>query len=166
MQKEYKLSKEELDRVYNKIRLRFLVGRTRPLNGEQPLYVVLAGQPGAGKTNVSERTGDEIKRSGNNFVLADLDNFREFHPNYERAYKEQGRDASKYNHEDAGIWNNRLIKEAMENGYNIITEGTFRNEGSFSLSIQTSPRKGAFLLQAQASTKNAHFKKEKQLKKA
>ncbi|GAB7140841.1 hypothetical protein RsTz2092_07940 [Deferribacterales bacterium RsTz2092] len=124
----YKLSKEELDEVYNKKIRPELSGRTRPLNGEQPLFVVLAGQPGAGKTNVSKMTGDEIKQSGNNFVLADADNFRAYHPHYERAYKEQGRDASKYTHEDVGIWNERLIKEAGANGYNIITEGTLRNE--------------------------------------
>lgn len=92
-------------------------------NQEKPQSFVLGGQPGAGKSNLLLEAKKKLNR---NILEINGDNFRKYHPDYEKLQKEQGQNSSIHTQEFAGKMTNAVLNKAISEKYNIVIEGTFR----------------------------------------
>ena len=92
-------------------------------NQENPQGFVLGGQPGAGKSSLTEIIKNNLH---DNILEINGDNFRKYHPNYKNLQKEKGQDSSIHTQEFAGKMTNAILNKAIQEKYNIVIEGTFR----------------------------------------
>ena len=92
-------------------------------SSSMPFAYVLGGQPGAGKNRLTQILQ---RSSGGNMMVINGDDFRRHHPDAERLYARHGADAARYTADFAGYITEKAIREASEDGYNLIIEGTFR----------------------------------------
>lgn len=92
-------------------------------NQDKPQGFVLGGQPGAGKSSLTEKIKNNLH---NNILEINGDNFRKYHPDYENLQKEKGQDSSIYTQEFAAKMANTILSKAINEKYNIVIEGTFR----------------------------------------
>ena len=90
---------------------------------EQPIGVLLGGQPGAGK---SFATMEIKERLNDNVLVINGDEFRSYHKHYDDFFQLYGKDASKYTGDFAGKMVEKVRDEAIKQGFNIVIEGTFR----------------------------------------
>lgn len=90
---------------------------------EQPIGLLLGGQPGAGK---SFATMEIKERLNNNVLVINGDEFRSYHKHYDDFYQLYGKEASKYTGAFAGKMVEKVRDEAIKQGFNIVIEGTFR----------------------------------------
>ena len=89
-----------------------------------PKAYMIGGQPGAGKSTSTEAL---IKEFNNNILKIDMDNYREFHPNYEQINHVYGKEASLYTNKFAAEVRDAIMKRALDNKYNVIIDGTMKN---------------------------------------
>ncbi|MCW5824598.1 MAG: zeta toxin family protein [Cyanobacteria bacterium TGS_CYA1] len=99
-----------------------------------PKAVIIAGQPGAGKTRVLEVTKSEFP--DNNTVIVNTDDLRSFHPKYKDVVSIDDRRAAERTHLDASEWRQQLLDRSMETKRNIILEGVFKNSEQLTKIIQ------------------------------
>lgn len=90
---------------------------------EQPIGVLLGGQPGAGKSYATMRIKERLN---SNVLIINGDEFRSYHKHYEDFYQLYGKDASKYTGAFAGKMVEKVRDEAIKNKFNVVIEGTFR----------------------------------------
>lgn len=92
----------------------------------KPKAIILAGQPGAGKTKVC----DDAKSSFDakeGFVVVDTDQLRAYHPKYKKEFaQENDRTAAGRVQKDAGQWSDELIEDAVAARRNLIVDGTLK----------------------------------------
>jgi predicted ABC-type ATPase len=89
-----------------------------------PKAILLAGQPGAGKTFSREEAVKTLKKDA---VVIDTDELRKFHPRYvSHSYDDPKTSASKV-HYDASLWAKELWALAMDGRKNLIVDGTLSN---------------------------------------
>lgn len=93
--------------------------------------IVLGGQPGAGKSSLIKKYSGELNH---NVVIINADEFRKYHPRFNEIEK----DSASINSSDTrsnsstrtGEWSGKMseaiLRKSVENGYNVIIEGTFR----------------------------------------
>jgi len=62
----------------------------------------------------------------NKYVSISGDDYRKFHPLYDKLNKIYGKDASKYTQKWSGEMVEYLLKEARKEKWNVILEGTLR----------------------------------------
>lgn len=86
-----------------------------------PVAVLLAGQPGAGKTVLSAMLNKAMR---NDVYFINGDEYRRFHPNYKRLFEKYGSDAVQLTGKFSGEVTERLIQETSERKINLIIEGT------------------------------------------
>lgn len=89
-----------------------------------PKAYMIGGQPGAGKSTSTEAL---IKEFNNNILKIDMDNYREFHPNYEQINHVYGKEASLYTNKFAAEVRDAIMKRALDNKYNVIIDGTMKS---------------------------------------
>ena len=85
-----------------------------------PRVVVLGGQPGSGKTKMRE-LAEEAPPS----VTINADDFRDYHPMYEKLKLSEPERASFLVNEDVSLWTQKLIRQAVEEKRHIVFDGTF-----------------------------------------
>ena len=90
-----------------------------------PKGFVLGGQPGAGKSNLIRKINMELE---GNVLVANGDEFRRYHPDFDAIQAQYGKDAPKYTAEFSGRMTEQVIERALSEGYNLIVEGTFRTD--------------------------------------
>lgn len=90
---------------------------------EKPQGFVLGGQPGAGKSVLSENIKSILN---DNILEINGDNFRKYHPDYKILQERYAEDAPKYTAEFAGAMTEAIFQKALNERYNIVIEGTFR----------------------------------------
>lgn len=90
--------------------------------GRRPIAVVLGGQPGAGKSALQ----DIAKQTIPEIVIVNGDEYRRYHPNFEKIHKEYGDDFPKHTAEFSGKVTEMLKSKLMEQGRDILVEGTLR----------------------------------------
>ncbi|MFC0860608.1 zeta toxin family protein [Pasteurella multocida] len=90
---------------------------------DNPVGVLLGGQPGAGK---SFATLAIQERLNNNVLVINGDEFRSLHKHYDDFYQLYGKDASKYTGAFAGRMVEKVRDEAIKHRFNVVIEGTFR----------------------------------------
>ena len=100
-----------------------LVARSMPVS--EPVTVFLGGQPAAGKT----RAQRELVRGYSGGLLSIVgDDFRQFHPDYERLCEEDPLAMPDVTAPAAGYWTGKAVGYADAHGVSCIIEGTWRNE--------------------------------------
>ena len=122
---DLKLTKEEHDRILERdiIPTAFASSLSQPVRtDETPKVIILAGQPGAGKSRLADR-GTDFDIGA---VVVDVDTMREFHPSYKDAIEENDRTAADRVQSDAGTWADEVRDRAIEERHNIIIDATFK----------------------------------------
>ena len=89
----------------------------------EPRAILLAGQPGAGKTVLSSMLN---KLLCGNVYFINADEYRRFHPNYKELYARYGSVSVQMTSGFSGAVTERLIHETSERGIHLIIEGTGR----------------------------------------
>lgn len=91
---------------------------------EHPVGFVLGGQPGTGKSSLIKLVLEETK---DDIVVINGDDFRFEHPDFDKIYETYGDDFVNHTAKFSGEMVERTLNKAIENKFNIVIEGTFRN---------------------------------------
>lgn len=116
-----KQQQQQADRIFDEIIYSKLTEDLTP--SQKPFGYVLGGQPGAGKSRLTQILR---QRFDNNMLVINGDDFRRFHPDFVSLYEQHGADASRYTGEFAGYITEKAIQRASGEQYHLIIEGTFR----------------------------------------
>ena len=92
----------------------------------KPKAIILAGQPGSGKSLLAQKAQEELNAKGGGVVI-DVDELREFHPRYTQLAKEDYETAATRVQPDASQLSKDLRAEATNGHYNLIIDGTLNN---------------------------------------
>ena len=112
-----------LDDIWNRKIEPKLKARGTPSSA--PVTVFLGGQPAAGKT----RAQKELVHDYSGRLLSIIgDDFRQYHPDYERLMREAPLDMPDATAKAAGYWTGRAVGYADTHGVSCIIEGTWRNK--------------------------------------
>jgi len=123
MSETYRLNTTRHESIYaDKIAARYLP-KSHPQ--EQPCAVITGGQPGSGKSGVTDIAIGRFRETG--FVLVDADKLRRFHPNYMQLMQSNDKIAANLTHPDAGRWAERLMRDGVAERRNIIIDQTSRD---------------------------------------
>ncbi|BBH68364.1 hypothetical protein ACTI_50490 [Actinoplanes sp. OR16] len=115
------ISEEEaVRRFHERIVPRFL---SHGVPRDQPVLVIVAGQPGAGKTAVEDRVGATL---GTGAVTIDADKFRPVHPDFIPLVTRDDRAASQATHGDAVRWVGMATRHCIEQRYDVVLSTTLR----------------------------------------
>lgn len=90
---------------------------------ERPRAVLLAGQPGAGKTRLSSLA---VSLMDGNAAFINADDYRRYHPGYRALYTEFGSDYVALTGAFSGAVTERLIQRLSDHHLNLVVEGTGR----------------------------------------
>lgn len=88
-----------------------------------PRAVLLAGQPGAGKTRLSSLA---VSLMGGDAAFINADDYRRYHPGYRALYAEYGSDYVTLTGAFSGVVTERLIQRLSDHHLNLVVEGTGR----------------------------------------
>ncbi|WP_455355896.1 zeta toxin family protein [Streptomyces sp. SYSU K217416] len=120
---DYFLTEEQLrDRFEERVR-DFVFSGYSPQ--EQPVLVLLGGQPAAGKSQAMAAA--EQRHAGRQLVPLTGDELRAFHPQYQELLDEQPLLFPNATAQASGAWVRMSIEHARTHGYSLILEGVFRN---------------------------------------
>ena len=97
-------------------------GARRP---DRPQFVVLGGQPGAGKTGVLDTTQREARAGGATWTI-NADDYAGYVPGYKQLQKKHGADAADMVRDVTGDWIKRTLDAAKKRGVNVVFESTMR----------------------------------------
>ena len=90
---------------------------------ERPRAVLLAGQPGAGKTRLSSLA---VSLMDGDAAFLNADDYRRYHPNYRTLYTQYGSDYVTLTGAFSGAVTERLIQRLSDHCLNLVVEGTGR----------------------------------------
>ncbi len=90
---------------------------------EQPRAILLAGQPGAGKTELSTMI---LSQLGNGAAFINGDDYRRYHPNYRKLYERYGADTVQMTSAFSSAVTERLIAALSDIKIDLVVEGTGR----------------------------------------
>lgn len=118
---KYKLTEEENKRIGEEIKKVMLLGKTPVKN---PVAIFTIAPPGSGKTGLN---GFSIKQIENdNIIVINNDELKPFHPKADEISKLYPEYYIKVTNEESKIWTDSLMDKALEEGYNVMYEGTGR----------------------------------------
>jgi len=126
LMKKYKISEEQYFDILKLIKYTLFMGKV-PV--EQPEVVIIGGQPGAGKSGFIMYSKNEFEDE--NVVTINSDEIRSFYPNSEEIAKLYPAYYTHITNEITGRWTSSVLKEAIDNKYQFIFEGTLKNERIF-----------------------------------
>ena len=117
----YDFTEQDVDIATKKV-LKNLLSEDRFSPVSEPRLYLLGGQPGAGKSTISNRLMNEHP----NTIFINPDTYRELHPQYEKIKAELKSEAVKETGLFSGAVTKELLRLLAEQKYNLIIEGTFR----------------------------------------
>ena len=120
---DYKLSDEEHNQVLAEIR-DFVFENKTPVS--RPQVYILGGQPGAGKSVLTESIMKNL--DDDNIISINGDEFRLWHPKAQEIFKKHKKMFTEYTDADFRTWTSAIFDEAIQNHYNIVFEGTMRTD--------------------------------------
>ena len=127
---EYKLTEEEHSNISQNISEIFFKGKTK---SKIPTAIFTIGPPGSGKTGLN---GLAQKELNGNLVIVNNDELRSFHPKAEEIAKKYPKEYIKITNEESKYWTDELVDKTIEEGYNILYEGTGRKIEIFKRMIE------------------------------
>ena len=125
IKEKYKLSEEEHNEIYKKIEKEVFRNSTPD---DQPIAVIVGGQPGCGKGGVISYTQNEAKANGKCIILITTDEYKPYHPNAIEIARKYPTEYVEIVEQDAGPWTGSIMKKAIDDRYNFIFEGTLKND--------------------------------------
>ncbi len=120
--KKYKLTEQEHEMYYRIIKRTYTGGKTPQ---KHPISVIIGGQTGAGKSGILGYSTKMFK--DDNVVIINSDEIKPFHPKSEEIAKLYPDLYTKITDQESNTWTSRLIEELRREKYNIIFEGTMKN---------------------------------------
>ena len=120
--KKYKLTEEEHNQYYDTIKRIYLGGKTPQKN---PVAIIVGGQTGSGKTGILGYSSKMFV--DDNVIVINSDEIKPFHPKSEEIAKDYPQLYTKITDQESNTWTSRLFEEARREKYNIIFEGTMKN---------------------------------------
>lgn len=123
MSNPFQLSQEEHEAIYREIEAHYLP-KTQPQ--EQPRAIITGGQPGSGKSRITDLAKAELRNQGG-YILIDADKLRRESPLYDAAMAHDDRTAANMTHHDAGAWAGRLTVAAAKGRRNLIIDQTSKD---------------------------------------
>lgn len=90
---------------------------------ENPTAILLAGQPGAGKTQLSAYF---FRQSQNTSILINGDDYRRYHPNYHAIFKQYPEELVPLTSKFSAAFTEKMIGDLSDVHRNLIVEGTGR----------------------------------------
>ncbi|MEY9211401.1 hypothetical protein ABH917_000847 [Thermobifida halotolerans] len=126
MPEEYALSHERLDYFFEQPRrsVRDFVFGEYSATPDDPVLVLLGGQPGAGKSRAVESVKE---RHPDRLVPIIGDDLRPFHPRYREIVRTDILAMPDATAQASGEWVKRSLEYALQERYSVLLEGTFRN---------------------------------------
>lgn len=122
IKKQYKLSDEEHDRIFEDIKR---IWHTDPIPVKKPTAVILGGQTGSGKTGMIAHSIEQFPDG--NVVVINSDDLKPFHPKSSEIAKLYPDLYTKVTDQESNTWTSDLFEATMTRGYNLIFEGTMKN---------------------------------------
>ncbi|TCQ70991.1 zeta toxin [Ochrobactrum sp. BH3] len=116
----------------------YVVRRELPRNAdpvENPVIILVGGQPGAGKTSLVTSGVRDLSATGATVQIVG-DNLRSYHPQFEAFQNTDAENASQLTHNDASRWADKLLIEAASRRLNIVFEHTMRSPEAVSFLAQ------------------------------
>jgi predicted kinase len=92
---------------------------------KKPKAIILAGQPGAGKSKVAAKARERLAETGQPVTL-DPDEARRLHPLHGPLMNRDDKTAADLTHQDASDATDSLRKHAIEQRFNIVVDGTLK----------------------------------------
>ena len=129
-----RLSSEENETIFRD----YVVRRELPRNAdpvENPVIILVGGQPGAGKTSLVTSGVRDLSATGATVQIVG-DNLRSYHPQFEAFQNTDAESASQFTHHDASRWTDKLLIEAASRRLNIMFENTMRSPEAASFLAQ------------------------------
>lgn len=115
---------EVLDEHYNKIFSEIYKDLIKTINSSgTPEAFILGGQPGSGKTTIQKIITDKLP----NTIIINGDEFRQYHPNFDKIQAKYGNDSVLYTQSFSNKVVEDLINKLSDEKYNLIIEGTLRS---------------------------------------
>lgn len=119
----HKLDSERHNAIYQDIIAARYLPKSKPQ--EKPLAIITGGQPGSGKSGITNQAVARFRESG--YVLVDADKLRPHHPDYIQLMRSNDKLAANLTHPDCGPWANRLLRDGVDGKRNIIIDQTSRD---------------------------------------
>lgn len=113
-----------------------------PAHG-RPVTVLLGGQPGAGKTTVSDHARHMYPNANITPIVGD--DFRREHPDYDRLVLDDPMAMPAITAEAAGRWTGMSIDHCRQRGTSLLIEGTWRNPQTVLEGAEQSARAGHYV---------------------
>ncbi|KWI31956.1 zeta toxin family protein [Burkholderia stagnalis] len=132
------LNDADLDAIYRRVEQRAIETTQRQ---EQPVAILLGGQPGSGKAGLAGVAQRELRDRGGAVVI-DADQMRGFNPAYRALAKADPERAADQTQALAGKWASRLTKRAEDERRNLVVDGTMRNPDNIAALAERLQRAG------------------------
>lgn len=120
--RKYKLSEQEHELYYKIIKRTYTSGKIPVQN---PTAVIIGGQTGAGKSGLIGYSTKMFKDG--NVIIINSDEIKPFHPQSEEIARLYPKLYTKITDQESNTWTSQLFEELRREGYNIIFEGTMKN---------------------------------------
>jgi len=117
----YEVDDEKLDEIVDLLYNKMVDGKT---SQENPIAIIVAGQPGAGKSGLIDKTFAEIENS----IVLDVDDFRYFHPDIKEILKKYPNDLATFTITFVNRIFKKILARLIENKYNLIMQKTLRDD--------------------------------------
>jgi len=123
---DYGLPRVLLEEIFQQVIVPDYLLRSNPEPQRHPEAVLLGGQPGAGKSTTAPQFHREFAGCGG-LVWVTWDDFRPFHPDYERLLIERPADMPDVTRPAARWWQDRAATYLRIGRYHTLLEGGFRD---------------------------------------
>lgn len=120
--KKYKLTEEEHNEYYETIKRIYVGGKTPQKN---PIAIIVGGQTGAGKSGILGYSSKMFE--DDNVIIINSDEIKPFHPKSEEIARDYPQLYTKITDQESNTWTSRLFEDSRREKYNIIFEGTMKN---------------------------------------
>jgi hypothetical protein len=139
--KRFQLSPSKHEAIFQKIELHHFAD-TLPV--DHPHAIILGGQPGAGKSGLLEASKQDF--SDQNVVAINGDELRYYHPQYRAIQKTDERRFAELTDAHARVWTKQLFDRAIATHRNVVFEGTMREVGPITDTMQRLKNRGYFVV--------------------
>jgi predicted ABC-type ATPase len=116
----------ERKKLHESIISKAFEGKT-PINKGPKMAIVMMGGTASGKSTMLRNSG----AAGENFVHVDADDIKGELPEYQEALSMKWQGAAAFAHEESSTLAKQMAKQAVDENYNIVLDGTGANEKKF-----------------------------------